>query len=76
MDKIKSFMVGMVLKLWLLCVFLFAGCGPKKPVQPIHGPALAKYKLSDCKPLPGYQPGLDCNHVRLIPLTLDAGTTK
>ncbi len=48
------------------------GCAPKKPVQPIQGPALARYKLSDCKPLPGYEPGLDCSHVKLIPLTLPA----
>lgn len=46
------------------------GCASKKTVQPIQGPALAKYRLSDCKALPGYEPGIECNHVRLVPVTL------
>ena len=46
------------------------GCAPKKTVRAIQGPASARYRLSDCKPLPGFQPGLECNHVKLIPQTL------
>jgi hypothetical protein len=49
---------------------LALGCAPKKLVQPIQGPATARYRLSDCKALPEYEPGLECNHVELRPVTL------
>jgi hypothetical protein len=46
------------------------GCAPKKLVQPIQGPATARYRLSDCKALPNGEPGIECSRVQLIPVTL------
>ena len=52
----------------LACLAL--GCAAKKPVEPITGPATARYRLSDCKPLPNFQPGIECQHVKIVPQTL------
>lgn len=55
----------------LAAVSLIAlGCATKKTVQPIQGPATARYRLSDCKALPNGEPGIECSRVQLIPVTL------
>lgn len=55
----------------LIAIGVFTGCAVKKPVlQPLIGPVTAHYNLSDCKPMPNFQPGLDCRRVQLTPLLL------
>jgi hypothetical protein len=49
---------------------LTLGCAPKKLVQPIQGPATARYRLSDCKALPNGEPGIECSHVQMRPVIL------
>jgi hypothetical protein len=49
---------------------LSLGCAPKKLVQPIQGPAVARYRLSDCKALPNGEPGIECSHVQMRPVIL------
>jgi hypothetical protein len=64
-------LTGALIGLAVLALGALSGCAAKKKLpEPIIGPAVARYKLSECKPLPNLQPGLDCSHVKLIPLTL------
>lgn len=63
----KFLTLGMTAFVWLAL-----GCAAKKPVQSIASPVEVRYRPENCKPLPGFQPGLECNHVKLIPLTLPA----
>lgn len=54
-----------------LDLMILPGCAAKHQLAPaLTSPVQVLYRRENCKPLPNFQPGLVCDKVKLIPLTL------